>query len=140
VHLEQSYAQDMHDLGGVPLEEARDRARESMAELFPDGRPAEGNHLWRAVDADGEPVGVLWLAHRSPGTAQAHAWIYDVEVDEGRRGQGFGRALMQRAEEITREWGLTSLRLNVFGDNEVARNLYRTQGFREQAVIMTKSV
>ncbi|GAB3588923.1 hypothetical protein GCM10027446_00020 [Angustibacter peucedani] len=140
VHLEQSYADDMHALGGVPLEEARERARQSMVELFPDGTPAPGNRLWRAVDGDGRAVGILWLAHRAAGTPGEHAWIYDVEVEADRRGEGFGRQLMQRAEEIAREWGLTSLRLNVFGDNEVARQLYRTQGFREEAVIMSKAL
>lgn len=140
VHLEESYAQDMHTLGGVPEQEARAHARTSTLQLFPDGVPAEGNVLWRAVDGDGEPVGILWLAHRERGTAQEHAWIYDIEVEPSRRGQGWGRLLMQRAEEIAREWGLTSLRLNVFGDNEVARNLYRSQGFREQNVIMSKAL
>jgi ribosomal protein S18 acetylase RimI-like enzyme len=140
VRLERDYAQEMHRLGGVPLDEARESARQSVLELFPGGRPAEGNRLWFGYDEAGERVGVLWLAHRQPGTAAAHAWIYDIEVESHRRGQGWGRRLMEEAERITREWGLSSLRLNVFGDNEVARNLYRSQGFREQNVIMTKAV
>ena len=140
VHLEASYAQDMHEQGGVPLEEARARSRADTDELFPDGRPAEHHRLWRAVDGEGAPVGVLWLARREVGTAQEHAWIFDIEVDPDRRGQGWGRLLMQEAERIAREWEQTSLRLNVFGDNEVARNLYRSQGFREQQVVMSKAL
>ncbi len=137
-HLEESYAQQMHALGGVSVEEARQRSHETTLELFPGGEPAEGNQLWRAFDGAGEPVGVLWLAHREAGTPSEHAWIYDIEVDPARRGQGWGRLLMERAEDITCDWGLKSLRLNVFGDNEVARNLYRSRGFREQNVIMAK--
>ncbi len=140
VHLERAYAQDMHELGGVPIDEARERARESTLELFPDGQPAEGNQLWRALDADGQPVGLLWMAQRAKGTPGEHAWVYDIEVEPGRRGEGHGRTLIQRAEEIARQWGLKSLRLNVFGGNEVARRLYRTQGFREEAVIMSKAL
>ena len=140
VRLEESYARDMHEQGGTPLVEARQHARETTLELFPGGRPAEGNRLWRALDQHGEPVGLLWLAHREAGTAAEHAWVYDIEVEPARRGEGWGRRLMQRAEEITREWGLSSLRLNVFGDNQVARNLYRSLGFREQNVIMTKAL
>lgn len=135
-----SYAQDMHESGGIPIEQALAAARESTAELFPDGQPAPGNHVWRALDPDGQPVGILWLAHRKPDTPQAHAWIYNIEVLSERRGQGWGRALLEQAERITREWGLTSLQLHVFGANEVARNLYRSQGMREQSVVMTKSV
>lgn len=140
VRLEREYAAEMHGQGGVPLDEAAESARQSTVELFPGGRPAEGNRLWFALDDAGERVGVLWLAHREPGTTSAHAWIYDIEVEAGRRGQGWGRRLMEEAERITREWGLSSLRLNVFGDNEVARKLYRSQGFREQNVIMTKAL
>ena len=140
VRLEREYAVEMHRQGGVPLEEALEQSRQSTQELFPGGRPAEGNRLWFALDDAGERVGVLWLAHRQAGTTSAHAWIYDIEVEPERRGQGWGRRLMQEAERITREWGLTSLRLNVFGDNEVARGLYRSQGFREQNVIMTKAL
>jgi ribosomal protein S18 acetylase RimI-like enzyme len=140
VHLEKSYAEDMSRLGGAPIEEARERARRSMLELFPDGQPAEGNQLWRAQDGDGRPVGVLWLARRDDGAGRPYAWIYDIEVEPDRRGQGWGRRLMVEAERISREWGLASLRLNVFGDNEVARNLYRSQGFREHAVVMGKDL
>ncbi len=83
-------------------------------------------------------MGLLWLAHRQPGTVREHAWIYDIEVEADRRGEGWGRRLLERAEAIAREWGLDSLQLNVFGDNEVARGLYRSAGFREQQVAMTK--
>jgi ribosomal protein S18 acetylase RimI-like enzyme len=138
VYLEASYAREMHELGGVALDEARQLAHDSTLELFPDGRPAAGHQLWRAVDGDGQPVGILWLARRDQGTVREHAWIYDIEVEAGRRGQGWGRLLMERAEQIALDWGLRSLRLNVFGDNEVARRLYRSRGFREQSVIMTK--
>lgn len=105
VQVEVAYARDMHELGGVALEEARQRAHESTLELFPDGRPAAGHQLWRAVDGDGEPVGVLWLARREQGTAHEHAWIYDIEVEPDRRGQGWGGLLMERAEEIARTGG-----------------------------------
>jgi ribosomal protein S18 acetylase RimI-like enzyme len=140
VHLENSYAEDMSRLGGAPIEEARERSRRSMAELFPDGQPAEGNQLWRALDGDRAPVGILWLARRHDGVGDPYAWIYDIEVESGRRGQGWGRKLMVEAERISREWGLNRLRLNVFGENEVARNLYRSQGFKEQAVVMGKDL
>src|SRR3954452_18743638 len=91
VHLETSYAQDMSEQGGAPIEEARERARLSMLELFPDGVPAEGNQLWRAHDGAGDVVGVLWLARRQDSTGDPYAWIYDIEVEADRRGQGWGR-------------------------------------------------
>ena len=138
VYLEQSYAADMHRLGGVPEAVAREDARQSTLHLFPDGRPREGHHLYRAVDDAGRPVGFLWLAHRQPGTVREDAYVYDIEIEADRRGEGWGRRLLERAESIAREWGVESLQLNVFGDNTVARQLYRSAGFREQQVVMTK--
>ena len=84
VHLEKAYADDMHRLAGVPIEEAREKSRRSTLELFPEGRPAEGNQLWKAQDGEGASVGVLWLARRSDGAGEPYAWIYDIEVDSER--------------------------------------------------------
>jgi ribosomal protein S18 acetylase RimI-like enzyme len=137
-YLEQSYADEMHRLGGVSEAVAREDARASTLQLFPDGRPVEGHHLWRAEDGEGRPVGLLWLAHRQPGTGREHAYVYDIEIDADRRGEGWGRRLLERAEAIAREWRAPFVQLNVFGDNEVARGLYRSAGYREQQVTMTK--
>jgi GNAT superfamily N-acetyltransferase len=138
--LEQAYAQDMRDNGAVPAEVAEHRARLSTEELFPGGQLGPGSTVWRAEDEAGRPVGRLWLARRDEGKRGAYVWVYDIEVDPGRRGQGWGRRLIQEAERITREWGFSSLQLNVFGGNDVARGLYRSQGFVEQSVTMTKDV
>lgn len=140
VRLEDEYAREMHEQAGVPLEAARQQARDSTQELMPDGRLLDGHQVWFAVDVDDEPVGVLWLARRNAGAADAHVWIYDIEIYEAHRGRGLGRQLLALAEAQTRAWGLESLQLNVFGRNEVARNLYRSQGFAETRVTMAKDV
>ena len=67
-------------------------------------------------------------------------WIYDVEIDEQFRGRGLGREAMGLAEQEARARGLARVELNVFGGNEVARNLYRSLGYEESAVWMGKDV
>jgi len=42
------------------------------------------------------------------------------------------------AEEEARLRGLDRIALNVFGGNDVARNLYRSLGYVENAVAMSK--
>jgi ribosomal protein S18 acetylase RimI-like enzyme len=44
------------------------------------------------------------------------------------------------AEEEARRRGLDRVVLNVFGRNEVARRLYRSLGYEENAVAMSKTV
>ena len=138
--LETEYAAELYRSTGISFEAAQQESRQSTLDSFPDGKIGPHEQIWVAEDAAGVRVGVLWLAHREPGTPKEHAWIYDIEVDEDRRGEGWGRKLLQLAEAKTRELGLTSLRLNVFGRNEVARELYRTQGFTESRVTMVKDV
>lgn len=138
--LEVEYAAELNESTGVTAEAAQEESRQSTIDSFPEGQVAPNEHVWVAEDASGTRVGVLWLAHREPGTPKEHAWVYDIEVDEARRGEGWGRKLLDLAEEQTRALGLTSLRLNVFGQNKVARELYRTQGFAESRVTMVKDV
>ncbi|HST83524.1 MAG TPA: GNAT family N-acetyltransferase [Kineosporiaceae bacterium] len=138
--LEIEYAAELHESTGISQEAAKEEARQSTLESFPDGQIGQHEQIWVAEDVDGARVGVLWLAHREPGTPKEHAWIYDIEIDQARRGEGWGRKLLALAEAQTRALGLTSLRLNVFGQNSVARELYRTQGFAESRVTMVKDV
>ncbi len=45
---------------------------------------------------------------------------------------------MRLVEEEARRLGIDRIALNVFGRNEVARNLYRSLGYEENAVSMGK--
>ena len=76
---------------------------------------------------------------RDGGTAPG-AWIYDIEVYENFRGQGYGRALLLAGEQVTRESGVHTLGLNVFGSNSVARGLYESAGYTIMAQQMSKEL
>ena len=65
-------------------------------------------------------------------------FIYDIEVVAERRGEGFGRSLMEHVEVEGRAMGLGRIELNVHADNEVARSLYESAGYREMRRQMVK--
>jgi ribosomal protein S18 acetylase RimI-like enzyme len=67
-------------------------------------------------------------------------FIYDIRLDERFRGRGYGKAAMEFAEEEARRLGVGRVALNVFGGNEVARNLYRSLGYQENAIAMSKTL
>ena len=131
------YAASMAQHAGMSDEVARRKAEADTDALFPGGRPAPDQWVY-VVEADGEAVGGLWVAERDSDDGRI-LWIYDVDVDEQHRGHGYGRAAMQFAEEEARLRGLSGVALNVFGGNEVARNLYRSLGYHETAVFMSKT-
>jgi ribosomal protein S18 acetylase RimI-like enzyme len=122
---------------GENPDEARRIAGLQTKEHFPDGRPAPGQLLYRVLDDEASAVGSLWIGPRTPENAEAY-WVWDVEIDEAARGNGFGRAAMVLAEEAARAEGATELGLNVFGHNTVARSLYESMGYQTAAVNMRK--
>ena len=67
-----------------------------------------------------------------------HAELSDLFVDETRRRQGAGRALVAFAEALSRRRGCRSLQLTVGFDNGGARAFYRAAGFSDFALTMKK--
>lgn len=135
--MRDAYAGDIAR-GGSDEETARRKAIEDTEELFPGERPRPEQFVF-VVEADGEAVGDLWFAERMTGLGRC-LWIYDVRIDEAYRGRGYGRAAMLLAEEEARRRGHNRISLNVFGGNDVARNLYRSLGYEENAIVMSKTV
>jgi ribosomal protein S18 acetylase RimI-like enzyme len=132
------YANDMIENGGLRPEQAWSKADTDFARLLPDGLETDGQLLY-TIEEDGEAVGDLWLAERDQDNGRT-LFVYDVSVREDRRGRGLGRVAMLFAEEEARRRGLADVSLNVFGGNTVARSLYRSLGYREAAVWMSKAV
>ncbi len=122
---------------GDTLAEATANANANMERLFPGGRPAPGQLVGRVV-CDGGPVGELWVG--PAGNDPQRWWVWNIEVDEGHRGKGYGRKAMLLAEQLARTNGATTLGLNVFGHNHVARSLYTSLGYAESSVQMRKAL
>jgi ribosomal protein S18 acetylase RimI-like enzyme len=132
------YAEELTMNGGLDPAAARVKADADTAQLFPGGRPSPEQLLF-VIEAGGERVGELWLAEREEQRRRV-LWVYQLRVDERHRGRGFARAAMDFAEQEAGRRGLSHVALNVFGGNEAARGLYRSLGYTEDAVSMSKPV
>ncbi len=124
-----AYADDQIRSGNWAPEEAMDLALAGNAELLPQGLATEDMLLLTAEQPDGTAVGRVWLGLNHPRGKPGCAFLYDIEVEEPYRGQGYGRALLAAAEDVARSRGVASLELNVFGDNTSAIALYRSAGY-----------
>jgi GNAT superfamily N-acetyltransferase len=136
--MRDGYAQSMIDDGDLEPERAKKKAEEDTEQLFPGGRPSD-QQLVFVIEAGGEPVGELWLCERDD-SFQRCVFVYDIRIEESHRGRGYAKAAMVFAEEEARRRGHDRVALNVFGGNAVARGLYRSLGYEENAIAMSKKV
>ncbi|MFV2040074.1 MAG: GNAT family N-acetyltransferase [Acidimicrobiales bacterium] len=89
---------------------------------------SEASTILIARDDAGVVVGTMTLAlFRIP--TGLRAWIEDVVVDESARGTGVGRIINERALEIARLAGATTVDLTSRPNREAANRLYRRMGF-----------
>jgi hypothetical protein len=114
--------------------------------------------LWQACGLTrpwNDPAADIALARRGPNSAiligrdgdamiatamvghDGHrGWVYYVAVDPARRGQGFGRAIMNAAEDWLRQAGIAKLQLMVRRENAKAGAFYQSIGYAESQTIV----
>jgi GNAT superfamily N-acetyltransferase len=63
-------------------------------------------------------------------------WVYYVSVDPERRGKGYGRAIMNAAEDWLRGLGIEKLQLMVRAGNAKVQAFYETLDYQEQARVI----
>ena len=131
------YAADIATSGSLPPEEARQKAESELRAQLANGPDRAGQLFFRLIAGE-QPVGWLWLAVPFPGGDPAMAWVNYVQVDKEFRDRGYGRQAMLLAEEEATARGMTSVGLNVLGNNTVARGLYDSLGYQVTAQQMKK--
>ncbi len=112
-----------------------------LEQMFEDSGRSDGAIF--VADADGEVVGYVFvLAHLiSEDIADGsddHALIADLVLLDSYRKRGIGRALMERSEAYARERGARYLRVSALTENQAARGLYDSQGFKEREIVLEK--
>jgi ribosomal protein S18 acetylase RimI-like enzyme len=130
------YVDVLQDRIGGPPASVQQTAQSDFSDALPNGLHTSGAHLAIVVNSDEDEVGTMWWgAH--PRRSDA-AFIFDVEIVETHRGQGFGRAAMEVVEKAARADGLSAIGLAVSSDNEAARQLYASLGYESRSINMLK--
>jgi len=131
------YAAENVASGRWTADEALAQSERQINELLPGGVGSPNQFLWSTVDERGDAAGTLWVGtERRPD----HAFIYDIELDESRRGQGLGTAALGALEDWARAHGITTIGLHVFGRNRGAWRLYQRLGYVETNINMEKQL
>jgi len=139
-HGKEDYARELVEFAGLTPERAQQKTDKDWGFLLPNGKIPAGHYIHAVENEDGERVGDLWFAERSNDFDADVAFVYSIEISPEFRGRGYGRETMLLLEDEVRALGLEQVALNVFGGNEVARNLYRSLEYVETAVWMRKTL
>jgi GNAT superfamily N-acetyltransferase len=144
VQLWLSYVDEMVELGRHDRAAAERRAQRDQDSSLPEGGPPDGQTI-RLAEHDGVRIGQIWIGPATDNDpdaphGQRFGWLNDVEVVEGLRGQGWGRALLAAAEQLARDEGYARLGLSVFGGNETAIRLYVSDGYELMQQQMVKDL
>lgn len=73
-------------------------------------------------------------------TLTDYAYISDLVVLPSHRGQGYGAALLQKAEEFARQQGTTTLKIEVLAKNQQAAAVYLHAGFPPYELVLLKQL
>ncbi len=130
------YAAQHVRAGNWSLDRAEELAANQTDDLLPDGVDTRGMVLLVAETEDAGRIGIVWVALEHERTSGA--WIYDIEIVPEQRGRGYGRALLRAVEREVDKRGGTTIGLNVFGGNAVARHLYESSGYEITSLHMRK--
>jgi ribosomal protein S18 acetylase RimI-like enzyme len=81
-------------------------------------------------------IGAQIAATAMVGHDGHRGWVYYVAVDPDSQGKGFGRAIMNAAEDWLRATGIEKLQLMVRSDNTKVQAFYESLGYGEQERII----
>jgi RimJ/RimL family protein N-acetyltransferase len=104
--------------------------RDQLAAWIAERAQPTPRYCFTSVDNDDRPTGHVEFLH---DPAKAWARLGRFAVARALRGQGFGRALFDRAvDHAFTELGVAHLALAVAPENTLARGLYERSGFRHE--------
>ncbi|NMC46825.1 MAG: GNAT family N-acetyltransferase [Chloroflexi bacterium] len=112
-------------------EEAIESTGKQILDILPAGIATQGHYFFNIKDDKKDlKVGNMWVAYNKSDGGEWNVFIYDIEIDEEYRGQGYGRQAMQALEIDAKEKETSKIFLHVFAHNQIAFNLYQKVGFR----------
>ena len=89
---------------------------------------------------EGELVAVAGVLVRTVLHHARHAWLYDLVVDEPRRGQGYGAAMVEHVEAWADERGCEYVALATPLPEDETNRFYEDQGYGAWGHVLEKEL
>ena len=91
---------------------------------------SEQPELFLVVEVDGKVVGSVMAGYDGH-----RGWIYYLAVDPDQRGNSYGRALVNAAEQLLLQRGCPKVNLMIRNGNERVQAFYRQLGYSTDEVV-----
>jgi len=132
------YADQSVKSGRVAADTSVEWSEEEMVKILPKDLDTEGHFIFKIINTDSELIlGYIWFANQPDN--KEHAYLFDINLLEEHRGQGYGRKAMELLEIVLKEKGYVALGLHVYCFNEGAIKLYQSIGFETTSLLMRKN-
>lgn len=119
----------------------REQWSRHMIKVFENFAGRRDSKIYVAEDEKNTFLGYLFVGEGfDTMTGMTHGFIYDIFVTEEYRGQGIGKALVEKAETYCRERGYPRILLMVSAENQSAIRLYTKTGFKTEHMYMGKEL
>ncbi len=134
VHSVSNYEKELIKMGHTESQ-AKQESKATFDRILPKGMDTEG-HIFNYAYDNEELIGFIWYGFRG----KDNAFIYDFEIVEEKRRQGYGRKVMLACEQEAKEKGAKVMGLHVFGHNKGARALYESLNYYPTSIQMKKNL
>lgn len=135
-YLIPDYARDVSANFMIPFEKALKESEKLMEDLLPDKQNSAGQHVCNIYSVEEDKnIGVLWYNIQ---TESNKAYIYHILIHEAFRKRGFASVVLKELEQTVKSAGVTSMGLNVFGNNPGAQRVYEKLGYQTASTAMGK--
>ena len=116
----------------------------ALITIYEERLQAEGNFMFIA-ELGNKPIGYIHCQIRenedNPFTvAFSNLVVNEVSVNASHRGKGIGQILMDKAEELAGQLGISEIALGVHTFNEEAIRFYKRLGFEVTSIRMRKQI
>jgi ribosomal protein S18 acetylase RimI-like enzyme len=104
-----------------------------LTDEIQDSMPRDRKKALKKAGSDlGKIAGTIEIALRSSGAIalKQYAYISNLAVSQPYRRQGVARKLLLNCEPMALDWGFREIYLHVLEDNQQARQLYSSSGYR----------
>ena len=128
-----NFAKDLISNQGFEKDKADKFALNQINQFLPNGLNTQNQWIYIA-EQEGVTIGHFWIGSKFGQKNHGHLFIIYIKPDYQK--QGYGKTMMNHILNLLKEKNYSRMTLNVFGNNEIAKSLYKKFGFFEINTLM----